>query len=265
MAVSSCSLSRRHDNAARILVIEDNPPNLELMSYLLRAFGHDVTTATDGLMGLTAATDEYFDLIICDIQIPRIDGHEVARRLKKDPDRRHIPLVAVTAYAMVGDRDRVLGAGFNGYIPKPIAPEAFVGQVEAFLPLDRRSKGPIADSGSDVHESAAPSRRARVLIVDNDNINLELARGVLEPHGYQLETATSMADGLRRARITPPDLILSDVHMGDGSGFEFLREVLNDPVLRWIPFIMITSTYDNDRDRARALGAGGRGLSVSAH
>jgi len=117
----------------RILVIEDNPQNLELMSYLLRAFGHVVVTAIDGAEGLDLAGREMFDVIICDVHLPKFDGYEVVRRLKKDPVLRWIPVVAVTALAMVGDRDKVLAAGFDGYIDKPIAPELFVKQVEAFM------------------------------------------------------------------------------------------------------------------------------------
>jgi len=122
----------------RILVIEDNPQNLELMTYLLRAFGHVALTAEDGVEGIELARREKLDLIICDVHLPGLDGYEVARHLKKDPMLRLIPLVAVTALAMVGDRDKVLAAGFDGYIDKPISPEIFVKQVEAFMESDSR-------------------------------------------------------------------------------------------------------------------------------
>ncbi len=121
---------------ARILVIEDNPTNLDLMTYLLTAFGHTALTAHDGAAGLQAAQDERPDMIICDMQLPVMDGYEVARWLKSHSDLRTIPLVAVTALAMVGDRDKVLAAGFDGYIAKPITPETFVGEIECFLPTD---------------------------------------------------------------------------------------------------------------------------------
>ena len=99
-------------------------------------------SATDGEAGLVAAFSDEFDLIICDIQLPVLDGYEIARRLKADQAKRTIPLVAVTALAMVGDRDKVLAAGFDGYIAKPIDPEIFVRQVEAFLrPEKRKSYG----------------------------------------------------------------------------------------------------------------------------
>ena len=117
----------------RILIIEDNQTNLELMTYLLRAFGHTVLTAGDGVQGLELVAREQLDLIVCDIQLPRLDGYALARQLKSHPSTRALPLVAVTALAMVGDRDRVLAAGFDGYIAKPIAPRTFVSQVEAFL------------------------------------------------------------------------------------------------------------------------------------
>ena len=125
---------------ARILVIEDNPANMQLMVYLLQAFGHDTFDATDGETGLIVAKKELPDLILCDLQMPGIDGYEVARRIRLEPQLKAMSLVAVTAYAMVGDREKVFAAGFNGYIPKPINPELFHGQVQAFLPPDKRSK-----------------------------------------------------------------------------------------------------------------------------
>ncbi len=122
---------------ARIVVIEDNPASRELMAYLLKAFGHIPLEAPDGLSGLESVRRELPDLVLCDLQLPGIDGYEIARQVKSDPSLSSIPLIAVTAYAMVGDRDTVLAAGFDGYITKPITPELFVGQVEAFLKPDQ--------------------------------------------------------------------------------------------------------------------------------
>ena len=118
---------------SRILVIEDNPANLELMTYLLNAFGHATITATNGPEGVEAALRARPDLILCDLALPILDGFGVARRLKAEPSLAGVPLIAVTASAMVGDRDRVLTTGFDGYISKPITPETFVTEVEAYL------------------------------------------------------------------------------------------------------------------------------------
>src|ERR1700733_7277587 len=102
---------------ARILIIEDNRDNLELMTYLLSARGHTVVTAEDGICGLEAAIRDTPDLVICDLQLPDIDGFDVARQLRRiSASISSIPLVGVTALAMVGDRDRVLTAGFDAYL-----------------------------------------------------------------------------------------------------------------------------------------------------
>ncbi len=119
--------------AGRILVIEDNPQNLELMTYLLQAFGYTTRTAVNGEEGVEVVRRERVDLIVCDVHLPKMDGYEVAHELKRDPMLRKIPLVAVTALAMPGDREKVLAAGFDGYIDKPIQPEIFVKQVESFM------------------------------------------------------------------------------------------------------------------------------------
>jgi two-component system, cell cycle response regulator len=118
---------------ARILVIEDNPANLDLMMYLLGAYGHVPISARDGQKGLRIAAQEKPDLILCDIHLPKIDGYEVVRRLKSDPHCCSIPTVAVTALAMVGDCERVMRAGFDGCLTKPIDPEAFMNQINGFV------------------------------------------------------------------------------------------------------------------------------------
>jgi two-component system cell cycle response regulator len=117
----------------RVLLIEDNPTNLELMTYLLKAFGHATTSARDGEEGVRLALSTRPDLILCDIAMPKLDGFGVLRRLKAEPVMVGVPVIAVTASAMVGERDKILAAGFDGYISKPITPETFVGEVESFL------------------------------------------------------------------------------------------------------------------------------------
>lgn len=119
---------------ARILVIDDNRTSLELMTYLLNAFGHDATGTADATIALEQARAGTFDAIISDILMPEIDGFSLARIFQADPQTQSTPLIAVTALAMAGDRERVLAAGFHGYISKPIDPQTFVSQVDSFLP-----------------------------------------------------------------------------------------------------------------------------------
>lgn len=250
---------------AHLLVIEDNPTNLQLMVYLLSAFGHTVVEARDGEDGLIAAVQEAPDLIVCDVHIPKVDGYEVCRRLKSDPDHRSIPVVAVTALAMVGDRQTIMGAGFDGYIAKPIEPQSFVKQIEAFLSADAlvpgrpRSSAPAgAAAGKSVRHARLRRHTGTVLVVDNSHTNRSLMRSILEPHGYRVVVAETPREALAAMEQGVPDVIVSDLHMPGQSGFSFIKEVKADPRWHAIPFIFISSTdsvREANRETALDLGA----------
>jgi two-component system cell cycle response regulator len=186
-----------------------------------------------------------------------MDGYQVARQLKGDPALRSIPLVAVTALAMVGDRERVLGAGFDGYVAKPINPETFVRQMEGFLPPQHRGWSPAPPHAAARTLAQRPARNGpTVLVVDDLTVNLDLARSILEPAGYSVITAEGMSEGLALARKGPCDLIVSDVCMSAGSGYDFIQAVQADPRLRPIPFVFVTSTMLDEKDRAKGLALG---------
>lgn len=116
-----------------ILVIEDQEQNLYLMKYMLESSGYRVLLARDGNEGLATARVERPDLILLDIQLPTMSGHDVARALKADDALSPIPVVAVTSYAMPGDREAVMSAGCTGYIEKPIDPTTFIDEMETYL------------------------------------------------------------------------------------------------------------------------------------
>ena len=118
---------------ATILVVEDYPDNLALMTYLLTAAGHEVRGAVSGQQTIETAREDRPDLVVLDIQLPDMDGYQVLHELRTDPRTASVPVVAVTAYAMVGDRDDALAAGFDGYLPKPITPRTFAQTIESFL------------------------------------------------------------------------------------------------------------------------------------
>ena len=253
---------------ARILVVEDNPTNMELITYLLKAFGHTPLEARDGEEGIEVVHRQMPDVILCDVQMPKMDGYEVARRLKSNPALHSIPLVAVTSLAMVGDRDKILAAGFDGYITKPITPETFVAQVEAYLRPDQRptprhteptEERPTLRQTEPTSVALEPqAKRATILVVDNSSTNLSLACSILEPFGYQVIAVKRVREALILAKQTPPDLILSDLHMPDESGFDFILAVKADPQLRSIPFVFISSTTTRpkkDSQNGLALGA----------
>ena len=229
------------------------------MAYLLTAFGHEAVEAHEGQEGIEKARRDKPDLILLDIHMPRMDGYEVARLLSVDRECSHIPIVAVTALAMVGDREKILASGFSGYIAKPIDPEAFSGQVQGFLGaghVPAIPRGAHLEKNTSTATSFLRKKIAVVLFVDNTQTNIDLVRSTLEPSGYEVFAALSAKEGLDLAQRTKPDLILSDVHMPHQDGYDFLRMVQADPALTRIPFVFLSASVWSTRERQQALVRG---------
>lgn len=117
----------------KILVVEDNHQNQYLMEYMLTKAGYLVIMAGSGCEGFALAIKEEPDLILMDIQLPDIDGLEVTRKIRASALGTRIPIVAVTSYAMTGDRGKALAVGCDGYIEKPIDPESFLKEIRKYL------------------------------------------------------------------------------------------------------------------------------------
>jgi two-component system, cell cycle response regulator DivK len=118
---------------AKILIIEDNEQNRYLESFILQKNGHEIVQARNGEEGIALALETSPDLILLDIQLPGMDGYTVAEELRKNPEISTIPIIAVTSYAMAGDRERILAAGCTGYLEKPINPDTFHTEITQFL------------------------------------------------------------------------------------------------------------------------------------
>jgi CheY-like chemotaxis protein len=244
--------------AARILVVEDHEDNLALVNYLLKEFGHDPVGMGGSEAGLEAALREPFDLILIDILMPRMDGFEMVRRIRSERPQSHTPLVALTALAMVGDRDRILAAGFDGYVSKPIRPRSFVQEIDAFLPLNKRSKKSLPNGSLEKSEQGGPvAGKGVVLVVDDVLANIGVIRAAIEPFGYHVVGATSVVQALAAAREHKPDLIVTDIHISkESGGFDLLHELKADDATQTIPVIFVTSSKWNERDIALAVAEG---------
>lgn len=119
--------------AAKILYIEDNPQNMRLIKKMLSLMEYDILEANTGMLGLELAIQHHPDLILIDINLPDIVGTEVAQKIKADPQMMHIPIVALTANAMHGDRERFLSEGCDGYIAKPVSRNELLNTIAYFL------------------------------------------------------------------------------------------------------------------------------------
>ena len=117
----------------RILVIEDQEDNRQIVRDLVTASGYELIEATTGEEGIEAAARERPDLILMDIQLPGIDGYEVTRRIKANPQLQKIPIIAVTSYALSGDDKKAFAAGCDGYVTKPYSPRLLLAKIREYL------------------------------------------------------------------------------------------------------------------------------------
>ncbi len=124
---------RRKTELKRILVVEDNETNMYLIRFMLEKNGYEVIEAREGAAGVKLAIKEKPDLVIMDIQLPDIDGLEATKRIRASEADSEIPIIAITSFAMTGDREKALAAGCTGYIEKPINPETFMAEIEKYL------------------------------------------------------------------------------------------------------------------------------------
>jgi len=222
----------------KILVVEDNEENLYLATFLLEKGGYEVIAARDGLEAIEKAKAERPDLILMDIQLPEMNGYEAIRRIKDIAEISHIPIVAVTSYAMVGDREKALAAGCVGYIEKPFMSETFVSEIERYL------------------EECSGGCPMKILIVDDREEDRYILEVLLRAHGYEVESAANGIEALEKVRRGKFDMIIADILMPGMDGFQLCREVKTDENLKDIAFVFYTATYTDPKDEEFALSLG---------
>ena len=234
---------------ARILIAEDSPDIRALIQMLLETEGHEVFGVSDGRAAIAAAREHEPELILMDLSLPILSGWEAARQIRSDPATASIPILAVTAHAMHGDRERALAAGCDGFIAKPINEETFVSRVLAFI--DARK---TAGSGVSGKRQAPRDEPGRILIVDDQPEVAQLLQGDLEADGHQVVVATSAAQALSQFEADDRfDLAVIDVMLGTDSGYA-LTETLTDQSGDYIPVLLVTAGTI-DRERGYSVGA----------
>jgi two-component system cell cycle response regulator len=233
-------------NNKTILVIEDNDLNLKLVRALLQRGSFQVLEAGNAETGLALARSGRPDLILMDIQLPGMDGLTATRLLKKDPELKKIPVAALTSYAMEGDVERAKKAGCDGYITKPIDTRNFLDTVRKFM-----QDGVPLSPGI----SGRQSYKQKILIVDDEPLNVKLLQAYLLQNKYETLHAYSGPEALEKTAQDSPDLILLDVMMPGMDGYEVTRRLKRDPQSQEIPVILVTA-LDGKDDKQKGLEAG---------
>lgn len=240
---------------ARVLVIDDDPVNVDLIGYLLRAFGHDAVLALGGEPAVDEATKHVPDLVLCDIQMPGVDGFEVLKQLRSDARFAATAILGVTALAMVGDREKIMAAGFDGYLTKPITPETFIDDIEKYLPA--ALVAPRVSRRADVVAEEVATVRAKrsgyALVVDDYAPGRDLLRHLIVSLGVDVRTASNADDALAFTREGPPRLIISD-------RLAVLEAARADAILKDVPFLLLLDDEPTHEEERRGRNAGVNGF-----
>jgi CheY-like chemotaxis protein len=239
---------------ARILVVEDSPDIRALVRMLLEADGHEVLTAVDGQQGVTAARQERPDLVLMDLSLPVLSGWEATREIKGNPQTASIPVVAVTAHAMQGDRERALAAGCDGFVAKPIDEEAFGSVVSSFI----QGSSQVPGGGPALARVSIGDRaRARILVVDDQPDVAELLTSDLDVDDYSVVRASTAGQAESLFRESPAfDLAVVNVHLGSDTGYDLSAQLIASSP-EYLPVLLVTAG-SIDRERGYAAGAGAR-------
>ena len=251
---------------AKILLVEDNETNRDMLSRRLERKGHEVITVGDGEQAVAMARSRHPDIILMDLNLPVLDGWAATRRIKAEINTRAIPVIALTAHAMSGDRQKALATGCDDYDVKPVDFTRLMGKIQALL-NGRAVEAPDSTTGGkDLGQSVSRAAAAvypvvdkppapTILVVDDTRANRELLERRLSRHGYRVELAEDGEAALRLVGEKSFDAILLDVMMPGINGLDVLRELRRTHEATDLPIIMATAK-DASEDIVEAMQAG---------
>ena len=259
----------RAEVSARILVVDDERQNLDLMEAMLTSSGFDVLLAGGGEEGLRLAREQKPDLILLDLMMPGLSGFEVCARLKTDPQTGGIPVLFVTALSQISDKERALAAGGDDFLTKPYQRAELLARVEALLKV-RHLNRDLDRALAYLHElevtrhaqhprkptpSVPPAEGAgTLLVVDDELLARQLFADVLRDAGYIAHEAESGEKALEIVRRETIDVVLLDIMMPGMSGLEVLAKL--GEVAPDSPVIIVTANPTSDNAiAALRLGA----------
>lgn len=209
-----------------ILIVEDSSFFRGQLARELKDIGALVTLAEDGQHGLDLALLQHFDLIISDVEMPRMDGVTLCRKLKENPNTRSTPIILLSSWDSEPDIDKGFRAGADAYVSKSDANTQLEDTIRKVLKKARFHQG------------------HRILVVDDSKIIRSLVRGELEKVGFHVVTAENGKQALIHIKSSPPDLILSDIDMPEMDGIKLCKAVHDDPELSAIPFVIMSANDD---------------------
>ena len=252
--------------SARILVVDDILPNVKLLEAKLVSEYYDVITATNGEDALRRVKEDGPDLVLLDVMMPGMDGFEVCKRIKEDPQTSHVPVVMVTALTDMQDRVKGLESGADDFLSKPINDTALMARVRSLVRLKMtidewrvrsnaaNTLGVMDDSGAVMNE---PVQGAQLLLVEDQDFEVDKIKSSLASDDNIIIQARSGMQALEYAREREFDLIAISLNLGGEDGLRLCSHIRSNERTRQIPIIMIASPDDMPRVA--------HGLEIGAH
>lgn len=254
----------------KILIIEDNPINMKLATLLVHRAGHSTLGAVDAESGLLLARIELPDLILMDVQLPGMDGFAATSELKNNPVTADIPVIALTAMAMIRDQDRARTAGCDAYITKPLHYQELQDTITWLLPpadneiasdeagsrargvlehdpsQESDESGPVATYVSPEHDGPATPRApgaSRILVAEDKPTNQKLILWQLALLGYEADVADNGVLAFARWKTGDYDLVITDLQMPEMSGYELASAIrAAEPTDTRIPILAVAAS-----------------------
>jgi CheY-like chemotaxis protein len=229
------------DNKAswKVLVVDDEQDNLEMIAETMSFYGATTKAAKSGAEGLEILESFRPNLILLDLSMPKMDGWQMRMRIKENPANANVPIVALTAHAMSGDKERVLAAGFDGYIAKPINIASLIDDLRNTL----QEKGSLS------------MMNWQALVIEDETDSMELVQGILEYHGIRSTGAPTAEEAFQVLETRTPDLFIIDLALPGMDGWGFLKQLKSDERWSRIPRVAVTA-YHNPFLAEKAIEAG---------
>jgi two-component system cell cycle response regulator len=223
-------------NKTKIMIVDDNVTNLKLAGDLLEIEEFEVCRCLDGETAMKALDRFRPELILMDLALPGINGLQLTHKLKSEEKTKDIKIVALTASAMKGDKEKILAAGCDGYIAKPIDTRTFKGQIIRYLQKEREDH--------------------TILVVDDTENNLKLSRAIFEIAGFKVITAEDGEQAFSVLAEKKVDLVITDILMPNIDGYLLCYTIRTSEKLKDLPIIIYSATYTSSSDEAMAKEMG---------
>lgn len=248
----------------KILYVEDNDDNIYMLKPRLERKGYEVLIAVDGKEGIYLANNKHPDLILMDLELPVLDGWEASKRLKEDPNTRHIPIIALSASVMGDAQSRAMDVGCDDFYSKPVDFNSLITKIQSFISeeseevIEAKVSNQVQKKADKVQEQDQDLRK--ILIVDDDENNRYTLSEYLKREGFaNMDMAENGKIALDKLNDNNFDLVLMDLNMPEMDGIEALRHIKGDESLRHIPVVMI-SAADEIENETQCIEIGAEGF-----